>query len=124
MDADRLDALTARSPTSTSCSATRATSRARCSTRSPYWFDEGFPETRERYSEAELRGEGWTLLAQFDSAGDLMFGDAGALYYVLPEADLRERRFDRAMGIMQCSLQPRLQELALDRLSVSASAAR
>ena len=32
-----------------------------------------------------------------------MFGDAGALYFVLPEADLRERRFDRAMGIMQCS---------------------
>ena len=68
-----------------------------------YWFDEGFPETRERYSEAERRGEGWTLLAQFDSADDLMFGDAGALYFVLPEADLRERRFDRVMGIMQCS---------------------
>jgi uncharacterized protein YwqG len=69
----------------------------------PYWFKEGFPETRERYSEAELRGEGWTLLAQFDSDGDLMFGDAGALYFVVPEADLRERRFDRVMGIMQCS---------------------
>jgi uncharacterized protein YwqG len=68
-----------------------------------YWFEEGFPETRERYSEAERRGEGWALLAQFDSAGDLMFGDAGALYFVLPEADLRERRFDRVMGIMQCS---------------------
>jgi len=69
----------------------------------PYWFEQGFRETRERYSEAEQRGEGWTLLAQFDSAGDLMFGDAGALYFVLPEADLRERRFDRVMGIMQCS---------------------
>jgi uncharacterized protein YwqG len=69
----------------------------------PYWFEEGFPETRERYTGAELRGEGWTLLAQFDSDGDLIFGDAGALYFVLPDSDLRERRFDRVMGIMQCS---------------------
>ena len=69
----------------------------------PYWFTEGFPATRERYSEAELRGEGWTLLAQFASSHELMFGDMGDLYYVLPSADLQAQRFDRAMGIMQCT---------------------
>jgi hypothetical protein len=69
----------------------------------PYWFEQGFPETRKNYSESELRGEGWMLLAQFESSGDLMFGDAGAVYYVLPEADVRAGRFERAMGIMQCS---------------------
>jgi len=31
-----------------------------------------------------------------------MFGDAGALYLVIPEADLAARRFDRVLGIMQC----------------------
>ena len=69
----------------------------------PYWFTEGFPATRERYSEAELRGEGWTLLAQFASSHELMFGDMGDLYYVLPSADLQGHRFDRVMGIMQCT---------------------
>ena len=64
---------------------------------------QGFPKTRERYSEAELQGEGWSLLAQFASSGELMFGDMGDLYYVLPTADLKAHRFDRAMGIMQCT---------------------
>ena len=66
------------------------------------WLDGSFPETRARYDAAELRGEGWTFLAQFASAGGVMFGDAGALYLVLPDADLRAARFDRVMGIMQC----------------------
>ena len=69
----------------------------------PYWFTEGFPATRERYSEAELRGEGWTLLAQFAAGHELLFGDMGDLYYVLPSADLQAQRFDRVMGIMQCT---------------------
>lgn len=67
------------------------------------WLDGSFPETRARYDEAELRGKGWTLLAQFESVDGLMFGDAGALYLVLPDADLRAARFDRVMGIMQCA---------------------
>ncbi len=67
------------------------------------WLDGSFPETRARYDEAELQGDGWTLLAQFESVDGLMFGDAGALYLVLPDADLRAARFDRVMGIMQCS---------------------
>ena len=68
-----------------------------------YWFKEGFADTRERYSEAERRGEGWTLLAQIESSGDFVFGDAGALYLLIPEADLHARRFDRVMGVMQCA---------------------
>jgi len=67
------------------------------------WLDGSFPETRARYDEAELQGKGWTLLAQFESVDGLMFGDAGALYLVLPDADLRAARFDRVMGIMQCA---------------------
>jgi uncharacterized protein YwqG len=66
-----------------------------------YWFDNAYPETRERFTEEERSGEGWILLAQISSTGDLMFGDVGALYLCMLEADLRERRFDRVMGIMQ-----------------------
>jgi hypothetical protein len=32
-----------------------------------------------------------------------MFGDAGALYLVIPRVDLSAPRFDRVVGIMQCS---------------------
>ena len=67
------------------------------------WLDGSFPETRARYDAAELRGEGWTLLAQFESVDGLLFGDAGALYLVLPEADLHAACFERVMGIMQCA---------------------
>lgn len=67
-----------------------------------YWFGgHVLPETRERFSEAERTGEGWTLLAQFEETEGLLFGDAGALYLVMPDADLRTGRFDRVMGIMQ-----------------------
>ena len=69
----------------------------------PYWFEQGFPETRQDFTEDELAGEGWLLLAQFESTGRLMFGDAGALYLVIPRGDLDARRFDRVIGIMQCS---------------------
>jgi uncharacterized protein YwqG len=68
-----------------------------------YWFENGFPETREDFTEAELAGEGWMLLGQIDSTGDLMFGDAGAIYLLIPEVDLDARRFDRVLGVMQCS---------------------
>jgi uncharacterized protein YwqG len=68
-----------------------------------YWFDTGFPHTRERYNDAELRGEDWVLLAQIEETEGLTFGDAGALYLVMPRADLLARRFDRVMGIMQCA---------------------
>ncbi|CAN5209552.1 hypothetical protein BH20ACT16_BH20ACT16_16250 [soil metagenome] len=68
-----------------------------------YWFDEGFSASRDDFSEAELAGEGWLLLAQLESTGELLFGDMGALYLVIPRTDLEARRFDRVLGIMQCS---------------------
>ena len=66
------------------------------------WLDGAHPATRRRFSESELRAEEWLLLAQFSEAGDLVFGDAGILYLVMPQADLAACRFDRVMGIMQC----------------------
>lgn len=67
-----------------------------------YWFGEHvFPETAERFTEEERDGKGWALLGQIEEAEGLVFGDAGALYLLIPEADLRERRFDRVMGIVQ-----------------------
>jgi uncharacterized protein YwqG len=46
----------------------------------------------------------WALLAQFDSevAADMMWGDAGALYWLIRPEDLAERRFERAMFTWQC----------------------
>ncbi|MFE5597039.1 YwqG family protein [Streptomyces sp. NPDC056549] len=69
-------------------------------------------------AEAALIGEGsWddprlseeagdsVLFAQFDSedAVDMMWGDAGALYWLIRPEDLAERRFERAMFTWQCS---------------------
>ncbi len=68
-----------------------------------YWFDQGFPETRDDFTADELAGNGWTLLGQIESTGQLMFGDAGALFLVIPAHDLEAQRFDRVLGIMQCS---------------------
>lgn len=53
--------------------------------------------------DAEI-GE-WVLLAQFgsDDASEMMWGDGGALYWLIRPADLAERRFDRAMFTWQCS---------------------
>lgn len=47
----------------------------------------------------------WLLLAQFGSedAADMMWGDCGALYWLIRARDLAERRFDRAMFTWQCS---------------------
>ena len=80
----------------------------------PYWFTEGFPATRERYSEAELRGEGWTLLAQFASGHELMFGDMGDLYYVLPRPTCRRSASTARWGSCSAHSDPALEELALD----------
>jgi Domain of unknown function (DUF1963) len=71
----------------------------------PYWFDHTRPETHALYGDDERTGNGWILLAQIDEDRDvpgLIIGDGGSLYFVMPEADLRARRFDRVMGIMQC----------------------
>jgi len=52
--------------------------------------------------EAEARR--WVLLAQFDSDedADLMWGDGGALYWLIRPDDLAAGRFDRAMFTWQC----------------------
>lgn len=48
----------------------------------------------------------WKLLFQLGTVkeGDytLMFGDAGKIYFYIPEEDLKARRFDRVCGEMQC----------------------
>ncbi|GES32075.1 YwqG family protein [Streptomyces angustmyceticus] len=61
---------------------------------SPPWDD-------PRIGEEALR---WVLLAQFDSDDDagMMWGDCGALYWLIRPEDLAARRFDRAMFTWQC----------------------
>ncbi|MEU3877861.1 MULTISPECIES: YwqG family protein [Streptomyces] len=46
----------------------------------------------------------WTLLAQFDTddEADMMWGDCGALYWLIRPEDLAAGRFDRARITMQC----------------------
>ncbi len=62
----------------------------------------GVPRDDPRLSE---EAAGWVLLAQFDSedAADMMWGDAGALYWLIRPEDLAARRFERAMFTWQCS---------------------
>jgi uncharacterized protein YwqG len=57
---------------------------------------------RSSFTTAEQSGDGWLLLAQINEDHGLVIGDGGALYFVMPEADLHARRFDRVMGIMEC----------------------
>ncbi|MFF7725520.1 YwqG family protein [Streptomyces sp. NPDC008001] len=60
------------------------------------------PWSDPRIQEEALR---WVLLAQFDSDddADMMWGDCGALYWLIRPEDLAARRFDRAMFTWQCS---------------------
>lgn len=46
----------------------------------------------------------WVLLAQFDSDSDagMMWGDVGALYWLIRPEDLAARRFEAAMFTWQC----------------------
>ncbi|WP_206796767.1 YwqG family protein [Amycolatopsis sp. MtRt-6] len=46
----------------------------------------------------------WVFLAQIDSdeAADMMWGDAGMLYWMIRSDDLEAGRFDRARCILQC----------------------
>ncbi len=61
----------------------------------------GPPWDDPRIDEEALR---WVLLAQFDSDddADMMWGDCGALYWLIRPEDLTEGRFDRAMFTWQC----------------------
>lgn len=64
-----------------------------------YWL-ERLPD-HPQFTAAELEGEGWILLAQFDDSSHFAVADAGCLYLVMPESDLAGRRFDRVTGIVQ-----------------------
>ena len=57
-----------------------------------------------RFKEADAAKYDWRLLMQVDSddAADMMWGDAGRLYFWIRDQDLRERRFDKAWMILQC----------------------
>lgn len=55
--------------------------------------------------ELEKTAGQWKLLLQIDSDtenSDMMWGDAGRLYYWIKDADLRERRFEKCWFIFQC----------------------
>lgn len=66
--------------------------------RTPPHFDS------ERAAQVEGGAAEWRLLLQLDSDdnADMMWGDAGMLYFMIREPDLRERRFDRVWMIFQC----------------------
>lgn len=44
----------------------------------------------------------WVLLLQLFEVGDMMWGDAGALYWFIHHDDLRDMRFDRVWMVSQC----------------------
>jgi uncharacterized protein YwqG len=52
----------------------------------------------------DREAERWFLLAQFDSDDDakMMWGDAGALCWLIRPEDLTAMRFDRARLVPQC----------------------
>ena len=58
----------------------------------------------ERVEALERGASEWRLLFQVDSDEkiDVMWGDAGMLYFWVREADAREGRFDRAWVVLQC----------------------
>ncbi|MFC8285697.1 DUF1963 domain-containing protein [Streptomyces cyaneofuscatus] len=67
-------------------------------------LDIGLPESGtlllRRRSERRLRDSGRTRWCQ--DAADMMWGDAGVLYWLIRPEDLAERRFERAMLTWQC----------------------
>jgi uncharacterized protein YwqG len=69
-------------------------------------IDVGGPSGYENREVARLQGGAadWRLLLQFDSDDDLnvMWGDAGILYFWIREADARAGRFENAWVVLQC----------------------
>lgn len=70
----------------------------------PYVLADAPAGTRDVFSEEDLDPERWTLLAQVNEDADvgLGIGDGGSFYLYILERDLRDRRFDRVVGLMQC----------------------
>jgi uncharacterized protein YwqG len=65
--------------------------------------EKALPAAQRAALEAGARR--WRLLAQFDSDDrvEMMWGDAGLVYFWITEEDLAARRFDGAWMILQCS---------------------
>jgi len=59
---------------------------------------------KKLWEQAASRASRWRLLLQFDTDDDLnvMWGDAGTIYYCIPEEDLRASNFDKVYSIAQC----------------------
>ncbi|GLF95079.1 YwqG family protein [Streptomyces yaizuensis] len=62
------------------------------------------PDTTWEDPRLEAEARRWTLLAQIDTedAAGMMWGDTGALYWLIRPEDLALRRFDRAVFTWQC----------------------
>lgn len=70
----------------------------------PYHMKRSPEDVRARFTDSERNGEGWVLLLQLNETrgvAELVIGDGGSLYFVIPEVDLRARNFDRLVGILQ-----------------------
>ena len=61
-------------------------------------------EEDPRYKALEATKRDWHLLLQVDSddTADMMWGDAGRLYFWIRDQDLRALRFDKSWMIFQC----------------------
>src|SRR5215218_4855980 len=57
-------------------------------------------QSRARFSSAEVDPERWLLLAQINEEDDFLIADGGGLYFMILRSDLRARRFDRVVGVM------------------------
>jgi len=64
----------------------------------------GFNDPRAK--ELEKEANDWILLLQIDSDNDktgMMWGDAGRLYFWIKKEDLKNKNFDNAWMVSQCS---------------------
>ncbi len=63
----------------------------------------GYPEITDEIKKAAAD---WMLLFQLDSFDNedcpLMFGDAGRIYWYIRKDDLRNKRFEKALLVLQC----------------------
>jgi uncharacterized protein YwqG len=69
-----------------------------------YCGDGKYPE-HPRYEEISRKAGEWRLLLQvhsFEEAG-MCWGDLGTLYFWIPDASLKARRFEDAWMVLQCS---------------------